>query len=153
MIFPGPWVRIKFSMKAIKILLIPTALLFLLLLTAFSSLATATGDGPRRTGTFSDMEQNTSTGDITGCEVRIVVSDQGYSGTIQCANAWPGKFLMLEEIRYDVGDIFFKVPSGPMAGSFRGRVTDEALTGVIEFADYKLVRLHLPRKSSFWEGP
>ncbi|KKM94132.1 hypothetical protein LCGC14_1201350, partial [marine sediment metagenome] len=104
MIFPGPWVRIKFSMKAIKILLIPTALLSLLSLislTAFSSIATASGGGPARTGTFSDMEQNANTGDIAGCEVRIVVSDEGYSGTIQCSNAWPGKLLMLEDVRYD----------------------------------------------------
>ena len=126
-------------------------MLSLISLTAFSSIATASGGGPARTGTFSDMEQNANTGDIAGCEVRIVVSDEGYSGTIQCSNDWPGKLFVLEDVRYDVGDIFFKVPSGPMAGSFRGRVTDEALTGILEIAGYKLVRLHLPRKSSFWD--
>ena len=127
------------------------ALLVLLALIVTSSISLAATNSSHWTGTFSDMEKNPNSGDITGCEIRIVGSAKGYSGTIQFSNAWPGNLFMLEEIRYDVGDIFFKLSSGPMAGSFRGRITDEALTGILEIADYKFVRLHLPRKSSFWD--
>ncbi len=127
------------------------ALLVLLALIVTSTISLAVTSSSHWTGTFSDMEKNPDSGDITGCEIRIVGSAQGYSGTFQCANAWPGNLFMLADIRYDVGDIFFKLPSGPMAGSFRGRITDEAITGILEVANYKFVRLHLPRKSSFWD--
>ena len=127
------------------------AILILLALIVTSSLSLAVTSSSHWTGTFSSMEKNPDSGDITGWEIRIVGSAQGYSGTIQFSNAWPGDLLMLEDIRYDVGDILFKLASGPMAGSFRGRITDVAITGILETADYKFVRLHLPRKPSFWD--
>ena len=136
--------------KHMKVFVI-LALMVLVSLIIFTSISLAAINSSLWTGTFSDMAQNRNSGDITGCEIRIVGSDQGYSGTIQFADAWPGKLFMLDDIRYDVGDIFFKLSSGPRAGSFRGSVTDNALTGILEVADYKLIRLHLPRKNIFWD--
>ncbi|MCK4910627.1 MAG: hypothetical protein KAR83_03245 [Thermodesulfovibrionales bacterium] len=127
------------------------ALLVLLALIVTSSISLAATNSSLWTGTFSSMEKNPDSGDITGCEVRVVVSGKGYSGTFQCAEGWPGKLFMLTDVRFDADQVFFTVPEGLQAGSFRGRMTAEALTGVLEIADYKFVRLHLPRKSSFWD--
>jgi hypothetical protein len=131
--------------KRAIIILVPAFIAVLLISqTAFCEVAD-------RTGTFTDMARDESTGDHKGCEVRIVMSTEGYAGTIQCAEGWPGPLIMLQNVRYKTRQLFFTVPSGPNAGFFRGRVTALALTGIIELKDGTLLKLSLPRSRGFWE--
>lgn len=118
-------------------------------------------------GTFTDLRPDGKTG-MTGTEVRIVVTENGYQASLQFGNGefsdlfigdadidldtrnWPlGVPLPEREPNTSLVQISVKV--GPYAGTFEGKITKDALIGVFTLASGRKLILNLPRQKGYWE--
>lgn len=118
-------------------------------------------------GTFTDLRPDGNTG-MTGTEVRIVVTENGYQASLQFGNGelsdlfigdadvdfdtrnWP-LGVPLPEREPNTSLVQINVKVGPYAGTFEGKITKDALIGVFTLASGRKLSLNLPRQKGYWE--
>ena len=102
----------------------------------------------RITGIFSDMHFVPEAGDVSGMEVFIMYTSEGYYAVVQFAEGSPLVPLVVP-VNVDKSSVRFTVPLPTGAKrQFLGVVTEEGLIGKFENAGEKF---NLKRSKSYWQ--
>jgi hypothetical protein len=100
----------------------------------------------RITGIYSTFEYLEEAGDVGGLEVFIVVTNKGYHAVIQDSPGYPGIPVVVPvDVNGDNVKFKFKDSAGEEQ-IFEGRVSANALSGILNGEKYSL-----PRKKSYWQ--
>ena len=114
----------------------------------FAIATNANGKEVRVTGIFSDMHFVKEAGDVTGMEVFIVYTVDGYYAVVQFAEGTPVVPVVVP-IKVNKASIQFTVPlPNGSNGQFVGTVTDDALIGRLENGGEGF---KLRRRNSYWQ--
>jgi hypothetical protein len=118
-------------------------------LCAFTS--TALAEGIQITGTYSNLEFSRESGDLNGLEIRVVLTAQEYKATVQFAEGGAADIYIVP-FRVSSGIVSFDVPlKNDKPARFKGMLTDQGLTGTIEYPSGASEKVFLPRKRSYWD--
>lgn len=96
--------------------------------TAASCLA---ADSLRRGLSFNDLSKSEETNDVSGVEITLRRSEQGWSGSSRVARGQLGASIALHALRVDssMTQLSFGVPTGTDTATFQGRLTCDSLVG------------------------
>jgi hypothetical protein len=108
----------------------------------------ATSPTTKITGIYSDMSYNAEGGDITGVEVFLVYSRDGYRVVYQSSEGEPGPPVVLPAT-INGKSIRFSIPKSIDArGEFVGSIDATEIVGTFSGNGQTV---HLPRHSSYWQ--
>jgi hypothetical protein len=102
------------------------------------------------TGTFSSLEYNKEGGDLTGVELFVALTRDGYKGVLQLAEGEPGPLLLVAvECDGTTIHIHFVDEQGD-SGEFAGVLSPQGLRGKFRFQGGGELDVKLRRKPSYW---
>lgn len=128
-------------------------LLFFLCSAVFFAGHASGGQSGGYPGTYSTLVFDRQSGDVLGEELRIMVGKNGYKGTLQFSEGWPGDPVLLD-IRIEGTSISFDTPeTWEYAGHFSGEISAREIHGTLTLKNGNAVPLNLPRRTSYWDKP
>lgn len=105
------------------------------------------------TGTFSSFKFNKESGDLSGVEIKIVLTRKGYQGVLQIAEGGPSQLIVVN-INVENENISFEIPkSYPDYGgqSFKGKIDNNSITGNFILNGEVMDKEKLIHKHSYWD--
>lgn len=110
----------------------------------------ALADGVKYTGTFSSIAYNDESGDLSGVELRIIVTKKGYVGTLQICEGGAGNLIVVHPT-IEKGSIRFAIADTLYGGSFAGSIQEDGIHGKFTFSGNVGAMEFFPRKKSYWD--
>jgi len=109
----------------------------------------SSGVTPKLTGIFSTMHYNRSSGDVSGVEVFIMFTNDGYRASVQVAEGVPA-VPMLVTVKITGTRLMFDVPYDGLVLRFEGNIRQDGITGRFGQVDSQ-EPITLKRGQSYWQ--
>lgn len=105
----------------------------------------------QQTGTFSNLKIHSSTGDLLGCEIRIIYSAEGYKALVHLAQGSAG-IARLANVEFDKNRIAIALTDHPYGLlKVNGTIAANWIDVELIFDQGGKESFRLPRKKSYWD--
>ena len=102
------------------------------------------------TGTFTNLRYIPDTGDISGQELHIMYTTNGYQGVFQIAEGAPEP-LMLVTIRYQRNQLYFEFGKDKNHGQFDGKILRTGIKGTLKYDQGGNEEIYMKRAAGYWD--
>ncbi len=104
-----------------------------------------------QTGTFSNLKSHAETGDLLGCEIKIIYSSEGYKALVLLAQGSAGVARLADAV-FDKNRITIAFTDHPYGlQTLRGTITQKWIDVELIFDKGSVESHRLFRKKSYWD--